>query len=257
MEDHDNLSVIKIDRHRTILNQLKKNNRVTLQSLEKEIGVSRITIQRDLIELEAKGYLRRYHGGAMLVDYAIEDYDHNRRIFINQSVKRKLARKAAALIKPKMFIGLDSSSTVFFISEQPMPEGVKIITSGIDTFQQLASRQHSNIQLILTGGKLHGLTKTLTGSEALDTIRKFHYDLFFFSADSVIPDKGIFDSNEEDAAVKRAFLDQADQKILIFDAEKIAGRSGAIIAYCADIDYLVIDSAAASEYKVVFKNKII
>ncbi|MFT4307385.1 MAG: substrate-binding domain-containing protein [Microbacterium sp.] len=56
--------MVKEARHAVILRQLRLRGTVTTDQLAAELGVSAISIRRDLRELEQQGQLRRVHGGA-------------------------------------------------------------------------------------------------------------------------------------------------------------------------------------------------
>ena len=54
-------------RHRIILNELDKKGNVTVASLVELTGASESSIRRDLVELDHQGFLKRVHGGAILI----------------------------------------------------------------------------------------------------------------------------------------------------------------------------------------------
>jgi len=237
----------KIDRHHRILEVLSANNRALLPDLENQISASRITIQRDLAELEERGLIRRFHGGAMLTEYEIGSESHTRRMAINRGQKRRLSTAAAAHISRNSFVGVDPSSTMYYLSEQSLPHGVTIVTSGLDTFVNLMAKQSAGVQAIVTGGRLQPETQTLVGPDAIRTIESYHYEVFLFSAYSVITGAGVFEYNEENAAVKRAFAGRADRRILVLDKTKLAHRGGVKICELDEIDVLIIDGKPSDE----------
>ncbi|MFC4948587.1 substrate-binding domain-containing protein [Pseudonocardia sp. GCM10023141] len=53
------------ERHELILQSLQRHGRLLVAELAAELGVSAITVRRDLGELDAAGRLRRVHGGAI------------------------------------------------------------------------------------------------------------------------------------------------------------------------------------------------
>ncbi|GAA0572041.1 substrate-binding domain-containing protein [Kribbella sandramycini] len=53
------------ERHELILRGLRRHGRLRVAELVAELGVSAITVRRDLAELDAAGLLRRVHGGAI------------------------------------------------------------------------------------------------------------------------------------------------------------------------------------------------
>ncbi|HZX01987.1 substrate-binding domain-containing protein [Kribbella sp.] len=53
------------ERHELILRSLRRHGRLRVAELAGELGVSAITVRRDLAELDSAGLLRRVHGGAI------------------------------------------------------------------------------------------------------------------------------------------------------------------------------------------------
>ncbi|MEA3334546.1 MAG: DeoR family transcriptional regulator [Chloroflexota bacterium] len=56
------------DRHRYILKQLSDQNTVRIEDLAEQLGVSGMTIHRDLKRLDQAGQLKKVRGGAILPD---------------------------------------------------------------------------------------------------------------------------------------------------------------------------------------------
>lgn len=249
----NNLS--KIERHRTILNLLPEKTSITLKELENHLFCSRITIQRDLFELENKGLLNRVHGGATLKNFDLANYGHDKRLIIQSDKKKKIAKKAISLIKSDMYIFLDASSTSYFLSEHIFPDNVRIVTSGIDTFLNL--QRNKNIQVILTGGRINPQNRTLVGSEAISVIKQFHFNIAFFSADSIIENKGVYSSDEEAAAVASAGIEHSNKKILLFDSSKVHIRGGAKVCNLDIVDTIVTDDVEKPYILNLFEGKIL
>jgi len=242
----------KIDRHQKILEVLSVEKHARLPDLESSIQASRITIQRDLAELEERGLIRRFHGGAMLADHDLAPEAHARRMAVNRDQKRRLCAAAATHVKGNSFLALDASSTLYYLSETVIPEDVTIVTSGVDTFVGLTSRVHSGVQAILTGGRFQPESHTLVGPDAIRTIDSYHYEAFLFSAYSIIPGAGVFEYNEDNAAVKRAFAAQSERRILVFDQTKYEHRGGVKICDLSDIDLLITDGEPPMELAETF-----
>ena len=249
----NNLS--KTERHRTILNLLPEKASITLKELENHIYCSRITIQRDLVELENKGLLNRVHGGATLKNFDLANYGHDKRLLIQSDRKKKIAKKAISLIKSDMYIFLDASSTSYFLSEHIFPDNVRIVTSGIDTFLNL--QKNKKIQSILTGGRINPLNRTLVGPEAISVINQFHFNIAFFSADSIIENKGVYSSDEEAAAVTSAGIEHSNKKILLFDSSKVSIRKGSKICNLDTVDNIVTDDIENPYILKIFRGKIL
>lgn len=256
MEENNNKNNLsKIDRQRIILNILSDKTTITLIELENNLNCSRITIQRDLVELEDKGLLKRVHGGATLKSFDLANYGHDKRLLIQSDKKKKIAEKVISLIRSDMYIFLDASSTSYFLSERIFPDNVRVVTSGIDTFLNLY--ENKNIQVVLTGGRINPLNRTLVGPEAISIINQFHFNITFFSADSIIKNKGIYSSDEEAAAVASAGIDHSDKRVLLFDSSKVYVNGGAKVCDIDVIDNIVTDDVKNPHILSIFKGKII
>ena len=53
-------------RRQTILNLLREKGRVSVAELSEKLGISSLTVRRDLDELEARGQVTRRYGEALL-----------------------------------------------------------------------------------------------------------------------------------------------------------------------------------------------
>lgn len=256
MEENNNRNNLsKIERQRTILNLLTDKTSITLMELENYLDCSRITIQRDLVELENKGLLNRVHGGATLKNFDLANYGHDKRLLIQSDKKKKIAKKVISLIKSDMYIFMDASSTSYFLSEQIFPDNVRVVTSGIDTFLNL--QKNKNIQVVLTGGRINPLNRTLVGPEAISIIKQFHFNIAFFSADSIIKNKGVYSSDEEAAAVASAGIEHSNKRILLFDSSKVHIHGGSKVCDLDVVDNIVTDDVRNPHILSLFEGKIL
>ena len=60
-------------RHKLIITELEKNGYVQVQELSSILGVTEVTIRKDLKELESRKLLYRSHGGASIHSALIGD----------------------------------------------------------------------------------------------------------------------------------------------------------------------------------------
>jgi DeoR/GlpR family transcriptional regulator of sugar metabolism len=249
------IPALKIDRFKKIINIVNSNKRISLSHLEEMLNASRITIQRDLVELENRKLLRRFYGGAMSLDYSQDLYDHDLKKTVNVAAKKKIAAKAASFIKEGSYIGLDSSSTVYYLSEIIFAGNVLVVTCCIDTFKNLANRD--DIQVVLAGGRMNKKTNTFTGPETISLIKKFHFDAVFISAESCIPDKGFFDPHEEEVQVKRALIESSNKTIMLLDSTKISETRGIKICDIDEVDCVITDKPEKTDLRKILREKIL
>ena len=73
---------------------------ISISELAREFGVSEMTIRRDLDALEEKSQIQRTHGGAMLTERMMFEFDYRERRERNRAEKCAIAAEARKLVKP-------------------------------------------------------------------------------------------------------------------------------------------------------------
>ena len=84
---------------------------MTVAALAREFGVSGMTVRRDLANLEARSEVRRTHGGAVLAERMILEFDYRERREANRAAKRAIAAAARRLVRPGQTLILDNGTT--------------------------------------------------------------------------------------------------------------------------------------------------
>jgi DeoR/GlpR family transcriptional regulator of sugar metabolism len=248
-------SLLKVDRLKRILALVNSRKRLSLAELEKQLRAPRITVQRDLVELENRRLLRRFHGGAMSIDFSGDFYDYDRKKSSQVASKRKIAAKASRLLRKDSAVCLDSSSTVYYLSETIFPANVLALSCGIDAFRNLSARE--DVQAVLAGGRMHRRTATLYGPEMTAMIRNFHFDFAFISSEVFVPDRGFFDPHEEEVAVKRALIESSEKTVMMIDSSKIAPAAGIRVCGNDEIDFVVTDHSGQPLLRRMFGKRLI
>ena len=87
-------------RFNTVLSALQQSGSVSVDDLSNELGVSVVTIRRDLDTLEQRGLLRRTHGGAVSIEPLFYEPFKKDRTFLAQlerlaDEKHRIGRAAA------------------------------------------------------------------------------------------------------------------------------------------------------------------
>lgn len=235
------------ERQLQIIKVLNSQGKVKVTQLSKQFNVTDETIRRDLEKLEAEQKLIRTHGGAISIENHDDDeIPFNDRTILNREGKMSVAKVAKVLIQEKDVIFLDASSTSLYLAKELPNLNLTVLTNSILIAIELSSK--SNIKVVMTGGNLTKCSLSLVGPSAVCSIRYYHINKMFFSCKGFDKDWGISDSNEQQAAVKRAVMEMAEQKILLLDYSKINKRSFVFIEDKNKLDYLIVDNKADQQY---------
>ncbi len=230
-----------------IMSELTARGECRTRQLAQQFRLSEMTVRRDLAELEARGLLRRVHGGAVMQN---RDVEYARRLELGQLQKQKVGRAAAALLKSGQTIYLDAGTTAFEMARaigQGLPQitHLHIVTHGISIASELAGRTPYQLQLI--GGEVYQNALSTVGPVALGQIADLNIDLFFMGAGGVDGTLGWTNSNHVEAVIKRAVIARSKSVCAICDSAKWGQQSFAAILPFADVRRWIVDRGLARE----------
>lgn len=239
--------MLAFERQQRIIELLHEYGAVSVSKLSSEFGVAEETVRRDLEKLEKQEKLLRTHGGAVPVDDNKHEPSIDKRKKLNVEEKQSVARAAAELVVPGDTIFLDASTTTFFLArELKGMKNITVITNSLQTMQELSGID--GIKLIGTGG-IVGANLSFVGSLAENAVReKYFANKMFFSSRGVTVQAGILDSNEQECAMKKCMLENAQQKIYVCEHSKIDRIGFAKLASFEEIDAFVTDLPLGEEW---------
>ena len=226
--------------HRLIVDQ----GFVIVADIARDIGVSEMTIRRDLESLEREGLVERSHGGAVPTPganavIALEPtYSARRRL--NSEPKRQIAKRAAELVSAEQAIGLDSGSTISYLAaELAGREPLKIVTHSLQAV--LAMPQPILSEVFLLGGQLRAREGSLCGGITNKQLATHWLDRFFLGVCGIDED-GLYDYSSEDSEVKSTFIQQSKAVTVLCDSSKFGRRSFARICGFEQVESIVTDA---------------
>ncbi|WP_436664386.1 DeoR/GlpR family DNA-binding transcription regulator [Alicyclobacillus acidoterrestris] len=202
------------ERLEKIMNHMMEHRRISVQEICDLFGVSRDTARRDVVKLTERGMVVRTQGGAILPSIPHYGGSYFERVNLDSTVKSEIGRVAATLVDDEDFIILDTSTTVLYLTDYIHASNVTIVTNGIDIAACLADKDNCTIHLL--PGKLNKLHRFVYGSSTVKSLSEYQVNKVFLGGGS-ITEEGIFTSDEEEAALKRQMIQQADEVILLAD----------------------------------------
>lgn len=228
------------ERHTRIRDLLRSDGKVSVERIVAELGVSRETIRRDLLELADRGEIRRVHGGAVLSgDEPPIDVRHATRV----REKRAIAKKVSALVESGQTIFMDAGSTMTVVAEAlATRSGLTIVTNSVDVAARFAARDDNEVRLL--GGRFDARIGRTHGSATIAEIARYQAHLAILSPVGIEAGVGASSFELEEAEIARAMCANARSVVIAADHSKIGVRSR--IAWCASerIDVLVTDTRA-------------
>ena len=246
--------MIPTTRLEQILNMTESHGAVTNAAIATQLGVSLMTVRRDIIELEHRGLLRRVHGGVQSA--SSPDRGFSLRSRQQRSAKHAIGAVAALLVEDFQTIYLDAGSTAMELAlslRQRSVKGVRVVTHAVNIASELAGL--SQISLVQIGGEVFGQTFAATGPFAVSCIRALSFDQFFVSAQGFDLHAGLTDSNLLEVEVKQAVLERAKRAVLIADSSKWRVTSFARVAELGVISQIITDAGISEADRAVLSGE--
>ena len=239
--------MLQEERHQRIRALLANTELVTTERIAQDLGVSRETVRRDVVALEALGALRRVHGGVQRTA-ALPEPPLQQRARAHLLEKRAIVRAAARLLQPGQTVFIDAGSTVSLLAEALASlRGLTVITNSLDVAQKLvaddtAAQCRHSVRLL--GGQPRPTTGATYGAETVAAIQQWRADWAMLSPVGVSAEFGASCYELHEAEVARAMAGQAMRTVILADHSKIGQTSRVSFCPLERIDRLITDGKA-------------
>lgn len=226
-------------RHSQILELLNTQDRVEVEGLSVQFGVSLQTIRTDLRDLSARGALSRIHGGAVRVSSAANRAYAERRKQ-NAAAKQAMACALADLIPDNCSITLNiGTSTEQAARALSNHRGLTVLSNNINIINLMIGGETK--ELILVGGTVRHSDGAIIGEDAVEFISRYKVDYAIIGASALDEDGAVLDHDPSEVSVARAILKNARTKILICDSSKFTHSAPVRICGLSDLDVVITD----------------
>ena len=239
------------ERKEQILNLLEQDGFLTVKRLSQLTFISESSIRRDLCDLQKQGRIHRTHGGAVPADAVERLPSLSNRMTKNTAGKRKLAKKAATLLRDGMIIMLDGSSTAsFMVPYLAKHKDITLFTNNMTTALRAIEL---GIDTHCIGGHSVNRSAALSGEGAYAAVAELHPDVLFFSSQCLDRNGLITDLNAEENHLRKLMIKSAKQSVFLCDSEKFDTTALYTLTTLDQVDYAVFDEDYVM-LKVNFQN---
>lgn len=207
------------ERHMMILKILEEKKSVTVSELAALLPISESTARRDITVLDKAGRLVKVFGGAVLADavYSSVEPTVAQKAEVGREEKRKIAKYAASLIKPRDFVYLDAGTTTGYMLDFIGETNAVFVTNAVAHAQKLAAKGRN---VILIGGTLKSSTEAVIGESAVLTLKEYHFTKGFFGTNGVSKSAAFTTPDAGEALVKQTALKQCKKAYILCDHSK-------------------------------------
>jgi DeoR/GlpR family transcriptional regulator of sugar metabolism len=235
-------------RYEEILNVLDREGSVKATVLCGLLGTSRETIRRDLETMEAKGMLRRIHGGAMKMEISQEQHpsytSFKKRKDEQSGSKEEIAAEAVKYIHEGQAIALDSGTTALLLARAVKGKfrALTVVTNSLAVANELAGCE--GITLVVTGGIYRSDEEAFVSDIATLIFSKINVDIFFLTTCGISVERGITYQRMDEILVQNKMMEAAEKTVVIADSSKLGVNSLVKMCGIDQVSMIITDSGA-------------
>ncbi|WP_066363648.1 DeoR/GlpR family DNA-binding transcription regulator [Herbidospora mongoliensis] len=235
-------------RQQAILERVRRMGGVRVADLVRDLGVSDMTIRRDLEALADRGLIEKVHGGATVAGPgSTEEPGFAAKSVRQQPEKEAVARAAAHLIRPGSAVALSAGTTTWTFAHHlvDVPD-LTLITNSVRVAEVFHRAGRPDQTVVLVGG-VRTPSDALVGPIAVQAIRSLNVDTLVLGVHGMNARAGFTTPNLLEAETDRELVAAAQQLVVLADHTKWGTVGISTIARLDRANVLVTDSGLDKE----------
>ncbi|WJP97379.1 DeoR/GlpR family DNA-binding transcription regulator [Macrococcus bovicus] len=235
---------MKDERHNEIIKLVEKEGKLSVNYLSEILHVTKETIRRDLTELEKSKRISRIHGAAIPYENNSKELLYHRKLALNETDKKEIARRAAALVESNDMIVVDGGTTTVH-----MPEffngikGLKVVTNSLTfalKFNEALENGRVEGELIMAPGVSYYEQQTVKGAMTLRFLSECFFDKAFISCGGLTDDI-VTEYDFEETEISKIMMAQSRVCYLLCGRSKFGLTKAFKIANTQDFDQIIMN----------------
>ena len=237
------------ERQLEIARYVEEQGRARVTELADRLGVSMVTIRKDLDVLADDGRIIRTHGGAIAPRVGRQDLTYEVRDQLQREEKSAIGALAAAHVADGESIIVDASTTGLYLARELLHRGtgrsLTLVTNSIRIASELAISP--DISVLLIGGRVRGRSLSLVGSLGDAVLQRVNIQKAFLGAGGLTLEEGLTETTEEEAQIKRAMVAAVREVYAIVDSSKWGRVASATFCRPEALTGVMTDAGAPAE----------
>ncbi len=244
-------------RQSLIVERVRRDGGVRVADLARELGVSEMTVRRDIEVLHERGIVEKVHGGAALrPDGAGFEPGFLVKSALERPAKEAIAAEAVRRVRPGMAIGVSAGTTTHELARRlvGIPR-LTVVTNSVPVADVLYRSGRSDQTIVLTGG-VRTPSDALVGPVAVAALRAIHVDLVFMGVHGMDPHSGFTTPNMLEADTDRALAACGRRLVVVADHTKWGVVGISAIARLDEADTLITDAGLAADARAILLDSV-
>jgi DeoR/GlpR family transcriptional regulator of sugar metabolism len=254
------VSLLAEQRRDMIVETVRTRGAVRVSELAEGLGVSEMTVRRDLDVLARRRLVDKVHGGATAVgepvERSTEEPGFSAKVTRELAEKDAIAAAAADLVEPGAAIGLSAGTTIWRLALRltAVPR-LTVVTNSLAVAEVLHTDGDPGTTVILTGGT-RTPSEALVGPVAVAALRSLNLDMVFLGVHGMSAATGFTTPNLTERETDRALVEAGQRLVVLADHTKWGTVGISTIADLAEADVLVTDARLGPEEQAVLSGEV-
>jgi DeoR/GlpR family transcriptional regulator of sugar metabolism len=215
-------------RQTLILERVREEGAVRVADLVRALGVSDMTIRRDLEILNERGLIEKVHGGAAAIDgSSLFEPGFTVKSTLMQAEKELIAGAAASLVPSGTAIAISAGTTTYALAKR---------------LAEVLYKDGRPDQTVILSGGVRTPSDALVGPFAVAVIRSLHVDSVFMGSHGMDLRSGFTTPNILEAETNRALIEAGRRLVVLADSTKWGTIGISSVARLEEADTIVTDS---------------
>ncbi|GAA0512271.1 DeoR family transcriptional regulator [Saccharopolyspora subtropica] len=244
-------------RQEVILDEVRRTGAVQVGDLVLRLGVSDMTIRRDLDALARRGLVEKVYGGATsTMGRSTDEPGFEAKSVRQLAEKEAIARLAAQQVRPGTAIGLSAGTTTWTLARHlDDVADLTVVTNSVRVADALQQRGRTDRTVVLTGG-VRTPSDALVGPVAVQSLRSLHLDLVFLGVHGMAPRAGFTTPNLSESETNRALAQAAGRLVVVADSSKWSTVGLSTIVDFSEVDLVISDDGLPEEARQVLSEHV-
>jgi len=248
-------------RHERILSELDRRESVRVSELVELLGVSDMTVRRDLDTLDRAGRLLKVHGGAARrversAARSTDEPGFAAKSHRQTEEKEAIGSRAAQFVEPGSAVAISAGTTTHALARHLVGiPGLTVVTNSVWVAETLHADDRADTTVLLTGG-LRTPSDALVGPLTVNALRSIHADVVFMGVHGMDPKTGFTTPNLMESEANKALVACARRLVVVTDSTKwgVVGLSS--FAELRDAEVLVTDTGLPEDARAVLEESV-
>lgn len=241
-------------RQELILDAVRTTGGARVSELVERLGVSDMTVRRDIEVLATRGLVTRVHGGATAAGSSVDEPGFAAKSGLHTAAKQAIAAAAAALIEPGASVALSAGTTTHAVASALLTvPRLTVVTNSLRVAEVLHESPRDDLAVVLTGGE-RTPSDALVGPVAVAALRRLHVDWLLMGVHGMDAEAGFTTPNLVEAETNRALVASARRIAVVADNSKWGVVGLSTIATLDEVDVVVTDVGLEEDARKILES---